>query len=153
MDELCHICIPFVCHHCCCASCGPMSHVPCEWVTSHMNASCRVETSHITYEYVMCRPMSHVPCALVMSRMNESCHVWTSHVTYQSHVSAAAATRAVTRSKIRLTLSLSLSFSQTHIHVHTQKINANMPIVGSSAPLWVSRVTSGYGVATVSWID
>jgi len=41
-----------------------------EWVTSHMNESRHIWTSHVTYERVT-------------SHMNESRHIWTSHVTYE----------------------------------------------------------------------
>jgi len=46
---------------------------------SHMNESCHIWMSHVTYEWVM-------------SHMNESCHIWMSHVTYEwvmSHMNAA----------------------------------------------------------------
>jgi len=36
---------------------------------SHMNESCHIWTSHVTYEWVM-------------SHMNESCHIWISHITH-----------------------------------------------------------------------
>ena len=39
-------------------------------VMSHVNESCHIWTSHVTYERVM-------------SHMNESCHMWMSHVTYE----------------------------------------------------------------------
>jgi len=37
---------------------------------THMNESCHIWMSHVTYEWVM-------------SHMNESCHIWMSHVTYE----------------------------------------------------------------------
>jgi len=42
---------------------------------SHMNESCHIWMSHVTYEWVM-------------SHMNESCHIWTSHVTYECVIKA-----------------------------------------------------------------
>jgi len=42
----------------------------CLSVMSHMNESCHIWMSHVTYEWVM-------------SHMNESCHIWMSHVTYE----------------------------------------------------------------------
>jgi len=41
-----------------------------EWVKSHVNGSCRIWMSHVTYEWLR----SHV---------NGPCHMWKSHVTYQ----------------------------------------------------------------------
>ena len=54
----------------------------CEWVRSHMNESCYIRMSHVTYECVMLHMnesyhiwMSHVTYEWVMSHMNESCHI------------------------------------------------------------------------------
>jgi len=49
---------------------------------SHMNESCHIWMSHVTYEWVM----SHMneSCHIWMSHhMKESCHIWMSHVTYE----------------------------------------------------------------------
>jgi len=69
-----------------------------EWVMSHVNESCHIWMSHVTYERVMSRIhrnfprlwwrtrglrrvtpqwVGHVPYEWVMSHMNESCHVYT----------------------------------------------------------------------------
>ena len=47
-----------------------MSHVSYEWVMSHMNESCLLWISHVSHEWVM-------------SHINESCLMWMSHVTYE----------------------------------------------------------------------
>jgi len=81
-----------------------MSHVPYEWVMSHMNESCPTWISrvslrmwHVTFglSYVghvthlnvpqHLKYNSHVPCEWVMSHMNESCPIWMSHVPYEHH--------------------------------------------------------------------
>jgi len=60
-----------------------MSHVTCEWVTSHVNESRHIWMSHVTYERVTSHIdepchiwMSNVTYIWVMSHMNGSCHVW-----------------------------------------------------------------------------
>ena len=67
-----------------------MSYFKCGRGMSHVNKSCHVWTSHVTYEWVMSRMneschvwMSHVTYEWVMSHMNESCHIRMSHVTYE----------------------------------------------------------------------
>jgi len=70
-----------------------MSHVAYEWVMSHMheshiNESCQVWISHVTYAWVMSHInesrhvwMSHATYAWVTSHIKQSRHVWMSHVT------------------------------------------------------------------------
>jgi len=55
-----------------------ISHVPYEWVMSHMNKSCPIWISHVPYEWVM----SHMneSCYASISHMNDSCHKRRSHV-------------------------------------------------------------------------
>ena len=70
-----------------------------ESVTSHMNSSCHIWMSHVTYERVTSHMnqsrhiwMSHVTYEWVTSHMNESRHIWMSHVTYEwvtSHMNAS----------------------------------------------------------------
>jgi len=72
-----------------------MSDVPRKWVTSHMNESCHIWMSPVTYKWVMSQPQpySKLECHAtyiwamshewVMPRMNESCHTWTRRVTYK----------------------------------------------------------------------
>jgi len=89
-----------------------MSHVPYEWVMSHMNdiecypISCDIMThetwlihmgywivhiegplhmNEIKYMGLDLEWMSHVPYERVMSHMNESCRIWTSHVTHERY--------------------------------------------------------------------
>jgi len=47
-----------------------MWHFKCKWVTSHMNASCRIRLSRVTYEWVM-------------SHTNELWRIWMNHGTYK----------------------------------------------------------------------
>jgi len=82
-----------------------LSHVPYEWVISHMNESCPIWMSHVPYKCVMSHmnmtqdivttrswrasstsgkyELSHVPCEWVMSHMNEPCPIWMRHVPYE----------------------------------------------------------------------
>jgi len=73
------------------------SHVAYECVMPLMNESCRLQMSHVDYEWVTshinwvmsiinesCHTwISHVICKWVMSQMNELCHIWKSHITYE----------------------------------------------------------------------
>jgi len=93
-----------------------MSHVPYEWVTSHMNESCPIWMSHVPYEWDMSHfeeyrlnetgKLDENPHTLglwvkvggsescprytwVMSYILESCPIWMSHVPYEwvmSHI-------------------------------------------------------------------
>ena len=66
-----------------------MSHVPYEWVMSHMNESCPIWMGHVPYEWVMSHmngscpiQMSHVPSEWVMSHLLWiATTVWCTHST------------------------------------------------------------------------
>ena len=57
-----------------------MSHVTWEWVMSHTNESCHIRMSHVTCRWVTLKPKVAY-CEWVMSHENESCHIRMSHVT------------------------------------------------------------------------
>jgi len=86
-----------------------MSHVTYEWVMSHMNESCHKWTRHVTYEWVM----SHV---------NESRHIWMSHVPYEWVMS-----HTMTCSVYHLTSTISkvISHMNESCHIHTSHVTYN----------------------------
>ena len=62
-----------------------MSHVPYEWVMSHINASCHIWIWLKTL-LLLVHDVHHqrvVSMSWVMSHVNESCPIWTSHVPYE----------------------------------------------------------------------
>jgi len=52
-----------------------------ECVMSHMNESCQVWMSHVTYCHVR---LNQVIYECIRSHVNESCHIWMCHVTYET---------------------------------------------------------------------
>ena len=82
-------------------------HVACMWVVSRMNESVQIKMSHVPYEWIMSHiyvyvhiskscPMwlnhiahgfHHITYEWVMSHMNESCPIWMGHVPYEWVVS------------------------------------------------------------------
>jgi hypothetical protein len=70
MNESCHVTTTW------------MVHDTCEWVTSHMNASCHIWMSRVTsmrHVHMWMSRVTHVnrPC-----HIHESCHIWTSHIAH-----------------------------------------------------------------------
>ena len=71
-------------------------HIICECVMSHMNESCHIWMSHVTYhkskyywqglqsvKRVVCKGLCSMNESWLMSHMDEACHIWISCVTYE----------------------------------------------------------------------
>jgi len=82
-------------------------------VMSHMNESCHIWMSHVTYEWVM-------------SHMNESCHIWMRHATYHVYV------------YVYVTEVMShMNVTSRHIHIVTWRLEPKSCHICMSHVTWV----------------
>ena len=108
-----------------------------EWVTSHVNESCHVWMSHVTFEWVM-------------SRINESCHIWIVMSHMNSHVNYVDASPNMSEAYVvasrhiwmsHVTYEWDMSPMNSHIDYVDASPNMSEAYMSESRHIYVNHIT------------